>query len=191
MIQLSRVRLILLLVFAVIAGVLGTLAAAPITGQPALTDEQRSYADMWRLRVEVPPLPKELVAAGVRASDLHERVVEILTDAGVTVTEEIGDPKLSYKIGTMVDDRFPDVVGLAVVIDVMQRTRVLRLGDDLNLATSTYLLLNLRPHDEVISAVYRCVDEGTRRVVGFIDTASNIHTTSIRADPMPAPNSDD
>lgn len=128
----------------------------------SVCDEARAYADIGRLQVEVPPFPKEIVKAGLQPMDIRQRAVAACKKAGVAVTDDEGDPKLSYKIGTIVDERFSDVVGFAVIIDMVQRARILRLDEELNFPTTSYILLDLQPADEIRLGIHKCADEYTQ-----------------------------
>jgi len=168
-------RLTLLLAVGVTCGAFIPLAAGPALQEyRQLADEERAFANIDRLQIEVLPLPKELETSGLRSKKIREQVAKACRAANITITDDASAPKLVITSTTKVNDRHPDTVVYAIFLDLVQRTHLIRLDEELLLPTATYVLFAGKAKDKLAGAVHDSVDEGIAAVLNSIDYASKM-----------------
>lgn len=164
----------LLVLVAVLSGfMLGSLAAATFMRRNKVFEELRAFADIPSLRVDVDPLPPALTDVNLRADMIRERVENVIEKSEIKLTDDPSAPKLHLKTAVISDEMYPDVVGFILFIDLVQKTRIVRLDEEIFLPTATIPLFALRPKAELARTFSDKVDDGLRRVTVAIQMASD------------------
>ncbi|MAE65031.1 MAG: hypothetical protein CMJ18_12240 [Phycisphaeraceae bacterium] len=145
------------------------ITAAPIIPERAkLPEELVSMSELTQLTLELRLLPEELRSAGVREEEVRRQIKTMLADAGMEVVaaDERQIPGLRVAIEAGLERDLPDIVSLAVFIDIVQKVRVERLDRSLLLPTATVTHHEPKRLDQLDQAVRDFVGFTVRR---FID----------------------
>ncbi len=160
-------------IVAVGLGLLGTLVASPIVNKPKIVDERRAFADISHLQIRINPLPFAMRNAGMDEDTMRRHVTRRLESADVEITDIADEPKLSFTAVTMDHDSCPGTVGYIVFVDLVQRTRIVRLEDELILPTATIPVFAMKPEEELADAVRDSIDSALDRVLQAIRLSSD------------------
>ena len=155
-------------------GLMGTLVASPMVNQIKIVDERRAFANISHLQIQVNPLPHAMREEGMDEDALRRHVKRRMEAADIEITDDVNEPKLSFTTVAMDHNSCPGTVGYIVFVDLVQRTRIVRLEDELVLPTATIPVFAMKPKEELADAVRDSVDTALDRVLQAIRLTSAV-----------------
>lgn len=115
-----------------------TAWAAPILARRApLPGDILSVRDMHRARLNVEPLPRALVTAGVTEDKIRILLTNKLHEGGLTIGNDPDLPQLNFRARLVNDAEDEERVALVFLLEAQQRVKLYRLGEDLRVPTYT------------------------------------------------------
>ncbi len=131
------------------------IAAAPILpGNTGLSPEVKSLAGIRKVEVLVQGA-SSLVNDEAFINELQQTITQLVTDAGLEVTQGVDLPRLNVVLITNVSSAYPDAVSYTYHLSLEQNVRIERLDQTLFLPTYALVHGELTSRDQLQTDVKR------------------------------------
>lgn len=146
----------------------------PFLNAPApLPDEVRALGELRQVHLVVDPLAPALVEAGIEREAVYEQAARLLAEGGLELAEDA--PTLVLKSAAMTEPSIRDAVAFVFFMDFVQAVRVLRLGEDLVVPTTTVPAYGMVRKGRLAEAVTDAVERGIAVFLDLERQASRRH----------------
>ncbi len=164
--------LVVLVIVSMLAPAWWALAAPILPAQSSISDEVLSLSQIREVRLEVDPLPKELIDAGARDTSYTKLVHDVLEDAGFEIVDDETLPVLVNRVIIAKDADHPNTLAIHQVIAVRQSVLVDRLGRHLTVPTATISDVELSTRSRAAKTLEDVVGKNVRVLASAVEMAT-------------------
>ena len=128
----------------VVAGMAVAAWSAPMVPRNrALAPEIASLEGLKRLRLDLAPLPAEVISAGLELDAIRASWTAALRGAGFELTSDEDAPRLELKMITIIEPNVPDAIAVNPYLLLYQDVAIQRTGRGLPLPTYANIQVGL------------------------------------------------